>query len=145
MRVARSIERAATIADLPDVLEFVRDACARAEASEEASYAIELAVEEVCMNLIQHGYAGVEPGPITIEFAVDPDAVTLTVRDRARAFDPKDAPEPDLISDWRSRPVGGLGWHLVRRFVDEISYCSDPQKGNTLTLVKRSAIRREDG
>lgn len=143
MRVAQTVEHPGTTEHLPEFLSFIQEACDQSGADEDATFALRLAVEEVCLNLINYGYAGMPPGPIAIDFAADPDGITVTVRDRARSFDPRDAPAPDLGSDWKSRPVGGLGWHLVKHLMDEIRYCSDPVAGNQLTLVKRSAVPRE--
>jgi len=140
MQVAQAIERPGTTEHLPEFLDFILDSCRRAGTDEQMSSALRLAVEEVCMDLIRYGYAGMPAGPIAIEFAADPDRITLTVRDRARPFDPRDMPPPDLNPDWRRRPRGGLGWHLVKQLIDEIGYCSDPSAGNRLTLIKRFAV-----
>jgi anti-sigma regulatory factor (Ser/Thr protein kinase) len=48
---------------------------------------------------------------------------------------------PDLSAGWEDRAVGGLGWHLIRRSVDEVDYGPNPGGGNRLTLVKRSPGR----
>lgn len=141
MQVAQAIELPATTAHLPEFLEFIQEACRQAGADEDTSFALRLAVEEVCSNLIRHGYAGMPPGPIAIDFAAERDRITVTVRDRAMPFDPREAPPPDLTSDWKQRPAGGLGWHLVKQLIDEIGYCSDPSTGNRLTLVKKVAAR----
>ena len=43
------------------------------------------------------------------------------------------------------RPVGGLGWHLVKQVVEELDYRYDPTYGNTVTLIKRLAPRTGQG
>ena len=46
--------------------------------------------------------------------------ITAEVEDDGRPFDPfADAALPDLEQDLDDRPVGGLGVHLVRSFMDE--------------------------
>jgi anti-sigma regulatory factor (Ser/Thr protein kinase) len=112
--------------------------------TDHAAFALRLAVEEVCLNLMHYGYADGRSGPITVEFQFDDGAVTLTVIDRAPPFPPDAAPEPQVDADVTTRSVGGLGWHLVKRMIDEISYCSDPRGGNRLTLVKRDAASHKD-
>lgn len=144
MDAVQSLQRTGTREHLPEFMDFIERACNDAHASEDAAYALRLAVEEVCLNLMHYGYAGMRPGPIGIDFAVDGDVITLTVRDQARPFHPDEAPEPDLAADAANRPIGGLGWYLVKRLVDEISYCTDARSGNRLTLVKRAAIRRKE-
>ena len=49
---------------------------------------------------------------------------------------------PDLTSDVEHRKAGGLGWHLVKKMVDEIRYVPDTPSGNVLTLVKRKTPLR---
>jgi len=106
-----------------------------------------LAVDEICANLVQHAEVGEFPGPTRVTVRRSgPDAI-ITVEDRGRPFDPAQAPAPDLTSDWEDRPVGGLGWYLVRQMVDELSYVSSPVADgvlNRLTLIKRNVASDGD-
>jgi anti-sigma regulatory factor (Ser/Thr protein kinase) len=97
---------------------------------------LELAVDEVCTNIIQHGYAPDREGEISLTIEVVADQARITVVDGGRPFSPDEAAEPDLEAPWDERPVGGLGWHLVRSVVDEVHYRRDGSQ-NLLTLVKR--------
>jgi anti-sigma regulatory factor (Ser/Thr protein kinase) len=45
-------------------------------------------------------------------------------------------PAPDLAAGWEERDAGGLGWHLVRRLMDEVRHEAPPDGGNRLTLIK---------
>ena len=132
-----AITREAKLENLPALLGFVEGACERAGASAGDGFAVKLAVEEACVNVITHGYAGLDPGPISLEFLADAGRLVVTIADEARPFEPDSLPDPDLTSDWKARPVGGLGWWLIRKMVDDIEYESKPGGGNRLTLVKR--------
>ena len=134
-----AITRAGTRDNLPDFLAFIEEVCARIVADDDTKYALRLAVEEVCMNLIDYGYAGREAGPIGIAAHDERDRVTLVFQDRSPPFDPRDAPAPDLASDVEHRQIGGLGWHLVKQLMDEVAYVAGTASGNVLTLVKRKA------
>ncbi|MEJ7668410.1 MAG: ATP-binding protein [Casimicrobiaceae bacterium] len=134
---------AATFDNLPLFLRFIDDFCARINADADVNYALRLAVEEVCTNLIEHGYAGRPPGPIEVTADRGADRVTLTIRDRAPPFDPASSPAPDLTSDLEHREPGGLGWYLVKQLIDEVRYSPDPRLGNVLTLVKMTGSSRE--
>lgn len=125
--------------NLPRFLAFIDDVCSRIVADDGTKYALRLAVEEVCTNLIDYGYRGRPAGPIEVIAHDERDRVTLEIRDRAPPFDPQSAPPPDLTSDVEHRKPGGLGWHLVKKVVDEIRYVPDTASGNVLTLVKRKA------
>jgi anti-sigma regulatory factor (Ser/Thr protein kinase) len=106
-----------------------------------------LAVDEICANLVQHADVGVFPGPTRVAVRRDGKHAIITVEDRGRPFDPADAPAPDLTSDWQDRPVGGLGWYLVKQVVDDLVYVSTPVADgvlNRLTLTKRNVASDGD-
>ncbi len=124
------------IENLPAVLEFVDRAVQEAGADEEAGFAVRLAVEEVFVNIVRHGYRD-GPGPVTLAVAAEAPGLVITIRDQAPLFDPALAPRPDLDSDWEDRPLGGLGWHIVRELMDEIRHAPGAKGGNVVTLVKR--------
>jgi serine/threonine-protein kinase RsbW len=136
------IEREAHAENLQGIRDFIETACRGAGVERSAAFDLKLAVDEACSNILEHGYAGRRPGPIRIRFDAEGDQVVVTITDRGRAFDPKDAVVPDLDADWEHRRVGGLGWHLIRRSVDSVSYESDPNAGNRLTLVKMTPLAK---
>ena len=126
----------AEIENLPALVGFVRDACARAGADPEASHALRLAVDEACTNVIRHGYRESPAGPIEISVVVSPGRIVVTIDDRAPSFSPAEAPAPDIDSGWNERAVGGLGWHFVKNVVDEVRHEARAGGGNRLVLVK---------
>lgn len=123
-------------ASLREVMSFVARACADLGVSGSAAFDVRLAVEEICTNIIRHGYGGLEPGPLVVDIEPAPDALVVRIEDRGVPFDPDDAPPPDLTSEAEERPIGGVGVHLVRQVMDEVEY-STGSGGNTLRLVKR--------
>ena len=139
MSAPRSVTHAGTTENLPRFLSFIDAVCAEIDADPALSYALRLAVEEVCINLIEYGYRGRAPGPIEVIAQDHDDRVTLQIRDRSPPFDPTFAPAPDLTSDAEHRMPGGLGWYLVKRMFDEVGYVADTPEGNVLTVVKRKS------
>lgn len=129
------IERPARPSSLGDLLEYVEAACAGLP--EEAAFAVRLAAEEACQNVISHAYPGAEPGPVALSIAREGDAVTVTIEDRGVPFDPAAAPAPDLAAPAEERALGGLGWHLVRQVMDEVRHEALPGGGNRNVLVKK--------
>lgn len=136
MRAETSVE--ARVENLAAVRAFVEEACRRAGADAATCFDLKLAVDEACANIIEHGYAGRPPGSIALACESDGDGVRVTIVDSGRAFAPSELPPADVASDWETRRVGGLGWHLIRKSVDAIDYGPDPAGGNRLTLLKRS-------
>lgn len=91
-----------------------------------------LAVNEACMNVIQHGYRGAA-GEIELTIVALDDGVEFRVRDDARRIG---------LDDWRPRPLdelrpGGLGVHFIRAIMDEVAYLPLPgARGNLLSMKK---------
>ena len=97
-------------------------------------FRVNLVLEEVGLNVMTHGQ---EAGASELEVLVTSDAekTTLEIVDDGPRFDPlQDAPLPDPEASLEERPVGGLGIHLVRTMMDEVSYRYEDGR-NRLTLV----------
>jgi serine/threonine-protein kinase RsbW len=122
---------------LAELLAFVDDACARAGIGGETLSDVRLAVEEVVTNVMDHGYGRTAAGPVTVRFRRDPREVIITIEDLAPSFDPAHVARPDIGAPLEQRPIGGLGWHLVRQVMDEVRHERTGTQGNRVTLVKR--------
>ncbi len=133
----RQITKIAQLDNLPLIRTFVKECCETTNLDSHTAYDLVLAVDEICTNIVTHGYKGLEPGPITVRFRAGKNQVTIKISDKGHTFDPGNAPEPNLDRDWRKRPVGGLGLFLVNKIADEVSYESGPDDMNHLTLVKK--------
>jgi len=104
--------------------------------SDEARFQVSLALEEVLMNVISHGSRESQPANVRVSLSQDDRDVTLEITDDGIAFDPQQAPAPDLESDLDERPVGGLGVFLVQQLMDSVDYRRDAG-WNRLVLRKR--------
>jgi len=131
-----SIERLATLKSLADILSFVDGACQRFGVTGSTAFDIRLAVEEVCTNVIEHGYAGREAGPVTITMEDEGKQIVIVIEDRGASFDPDSASEPDPTLAWAERQPGGLGVHLVKKVTDGLRYESSADGVNSMTLIK---------
>ena len=76
----------ATPDHLADLLGFMEQACQDAGLDEDVGFTVRLAAEEACCNVISHAYAGLEPGPVSLDLLVQDGQVTLVVEDRAPVF-----------------------------------------------------------
>jgi len=85
-----------------------------------AAYAVDLAVEELVMNVIRYAFLDDDTHSIEIELAIEGDQIVLRIVDDGRPFDPRENPVLDLQSD--DREVGGLGLYLVLDMVDMLKY-----------------------
>ncbi len=100
-------------------------------------FSVNLAVEELVMNIIEHGHDG-GLHEFEVSFNSEPDRLTVEITDDGRPFDPtREAPAPDLDSPLETRTTGGLGLHLVRSIVDEISYMRVSGENHTALVARR--------
>ena len=100
-------------------------------------YQLELVVEELCVNVVNHGGDGSHS--IDVSLASSDEAIVLDIVDDGRPFDPlTEAPPPDLDSDVEHRPVGGLGVFFVKQMMDEVSYRREGDR-NHVHMSKRRA------
>jgi serine/threonine-protein kinase RsbW len=129
---------------LPLVRDFIADVCLRHDVPRDACFALTVAADEVCANVVEHGYAGMPAGRIRVAVELEAGEMRVIVSDQGRSFAPEEAPRPDLGLGWRERPVGGLGWHLVRSLVDGVDHRPGPAGGNVVTLTKRFDRRSGD-
>ena len=103
--------------------------------SSELEYPVELAIEELCVNIVNYGGQGEHV--IELELELNPDSLTIEIVDNGVPFDPfTEAPAPDLDSAVESRPIGGLGVFFVKTLMDEAHYRREGDR-NHVTLVKR--------
>lgn len=105
---------------------------------DEVVSALRVALEEVVVNVIHHGYDDGGNHLIRVRFDLADREWTVVVEDDARAYDPFSRADPDLDLPIEDRPIGGLGVYLVKELMDSAEYRREREK-NILTLKKRWA------
>jgi anti-sigma regulatory factor (Ser/Thr protein kinase) len=104
---------------------------------------LNVALDELLANTTVHGFGGREGGAVTVEAQLYPDRVSVTITDDGKPFDPFGVAAPDTALPLAERPVGGLGLHVVRGLVDEVSY--ERRSGrNVVVLAMRLSTEGED-
>ena len=104
--------------NLPKVLEFIDTKLEELECSMKAQMQIDIAVEEIFVNIANYAYAP-EVGMATIRIEADesPTAVKITFIDKGVPYDPLKKDDPDVTSlqhfytlllDWDARNKAGL-------------------------------------
>ena len=88
---------------------------------------LNLALEEAVSNVILYAYPPETAGQVDINAYVREDRIDFVVTDSGVPFDPTTAKVPDFTLDVKDRPIGGLGIHLVKSIMDQVSYT---RKGN---------------
>ncbi|HPR35097.1 MAG TPA: ATP-binding protein [Anaerolineaceae bacterium] len=115
---------------------FVMNAIKDSPFDSRQRYAIDLAVDEACANVIDHAYGGVEQGEIRISLDLTEIGLKIIIQDDGEPFDPKCVAEPDLTSPIETRCERGLGVFLIHEVMDGASYDFSTPGVNQLTMVK---------
>ena len=112
--------------------------CAAHGLSPGIRFDVTLAIEELVTNTIGYGYDDGGEHSIDVVLRIEGDTLTVEIADDGRAFDPLQAPEPDLGAPLEERALGGLGIYLVRKTMDGVAYRRQDGR-NVVTLTKRTA------
>lgn len=89
---------------------------------EDSLFELNVAVEEIVVNVIRYGHTDNAVHQIEVSVSVEPECVVVTVEDDGVAFDPLQVPMADLSAPLEERAAGGLGLHLVRMLVADLTY-----------------------
>ncbi|MBN1874043.1 MAG: ATP-binding protein [Anaerolineae bacterium] len=127
---------AAEVEQLAAIGTFVTQAAEAAGFDDRIVYAVQMAVDEACTNIIEYAYRDCENGEIVITCGYDDRGLTITLHDQGTGFSPECVPHPDLSANIDDRAIGGLGIYFIYKLMDEVYYHSSSDRGNTLTLVK---------
>ena len=125
----------ARVENLEEVQAFVAEHIGE-DCSPKTQMQLDLAVEEIFVNIASYAYApGEGEAALRVEVSDEPRTVTLTFRDRGVPYDPLAREDPDVSSLAADRQIGGLGVFLTKQVMDEVRYeYKDGQ--NVLTLKK---------
>jgi len=112
----------ASLDSLQPLTEFVLAGADRAGLPKPERDKLELVLEELLVNVARYAYEP-ESGDVEVGYASDqPGELVVEISDKGRAFNPLEAPLPDLSPGLEDRPIGGLGVLLVRSLANSIAY-----------------------
>jgi serine/threonine-protein kinase RsbW len=104
------------------------------EEMEPVSYDIQLAVQELCTNIVCHAYKD-QPNDericVTITFYNYPHRITIELEDTGKIFDEMQVEEPNL----EEGQIHGYGLFLIKSLMDEVIYTRNADR-NSWYLVK---------
>lgn len=121
---------------LNKIRKYVASFAKKAGLSEDGVYAVKLAVDEACSNIIEHGYGGEGKGKIDCSCQVQDRGLQITLRDWGKPFNPDQIRSPDFNKPIEDLELRGAGLHLIRNLMDEVSFEFLGNQGNILILSK---------
>ena len=132
------MEFEAELNKLPEVADFVKGVMAECGCSRAMIGSMDIAVEEVFVNIASYAYDDGEPDiPVWIECGAKGDDFYLVFRDNGREYNPLDKDDP-AIGDPTKMTIGGYGIFMVKTIADRLTYEYDREKGqNILTVIKK--------
>jgi serine/threonine-protein kinase RsbW len=97
------------------------------------TYNIQLAVHEVCANVIEHAYQGnpEDRYHVVLTLAESPLRLEVELNDQGQSF----SPPPKFTPNINQLPTRGYGLFLIHQLMDQVIYTSKPGH-NQWRLVK---------
>ena len=118
------------------VLAFVDEALEKAGVPYEVQLSVEMAIEEIYLNIVYYAYALKDGDAIILTDINEKDKIlTLTFIDEGPEYNPLLKEDPDTTMDIMDRPIGGLGILMVKKMMDDVAYCRENGE-NHLTIKK---------
>ena len=127
----------ASVDQLDEVLAFVNGQLDALDCPPKIQIQIEVAVEELFVNIACYAYSPDETGDVLVRMSVsgDPAAAEISFFDRGTPYDPLSHSDPDVTLSLDEREPGGLGLLLVKKLMDEVRYCYH-DGGNEIVIKK---------
>lgn len=120
--------------NLPRVLAFADEILEAAGCGPKAQMQIDLAVEEIFVNIAGYAYAP-QTGAVEIAMEVEDGKAMIRFTDSGKPYDPLQRDDPDVTLSAEARQIGGLGIFLTKKVMDSIDYRFENSK-NILTMFK---------
>lgn len=120
---------------LESIDEFVRSFAAGHALDENTVFTLNFVIEEIFTNMVK--YQPSVRNDVSIDISGDTRALRIRMVDYGvEYFDPTTAPPVDTGKPIMERKPGGLGVHLVRKYVDEFRY-EYLGSDSVITMVKK--------
>jgi len=114
---------------------FIQEICGSCGIDDMSADMINLALEELVVNVINYAYPEGESGDIVINSEFLAPTLSISISDKGKPFDPTAAEDADISLSVEDRPIGGLGIHLAKNIMDELKY-ERREDTNILTMIK---------
>lgn len=103
--------------------------------TEESINKIQLAVDEACTNVINHAYDEMTNNDLRVEAKVADDKLDVSVIDYGKGFEPHIIKSPNMRKYLKGYKRGGLGIHLIKKLMDDVTFSVTPFKKNQITMT----------
>ncbi len=124
------------ISYLPVVQLSVKEVATKFGFDGDAIYKIEIALEEAVINVVKHAFEADEVSTFDVICEQLPLGMKIIVKEKGMPFDPNRLPVYNPMGNLEEADSGGLGIHLMRELMDEVSFRNLGPDGKETHLVK---------
>jgi anti-sigma regulatory factor (Ser/Thr protein kinase) len=122
------------INSLDEIFNFLKSFWETINIGADELYEIELTIEEIFTNFVK--YNSNTTNEIQIELLKQNSSLTIIITDfNVDPFNPLERPPYNTARKLEERPIGGVGIHLVKQYMDDIKYNYE-NRNSTITLIK---------
>ena len=133
----KEMEIDAILDNFEAVQAFVDEELERLECPMATQIQIDIAVEEVFVNIAHYAYnPEVGKATIRVEIIDDPLSIVMTFMDNGIPYDPLAKEDPDVTLPPEERKIGGLGVYMVKESMDDVKY--EYRNGQNILTLRKS-------
>ncbi len=124
------------LAELQRVYEGVDSFLETEQIPEETVFTVHLSLEEMISNIIKYGFDDAASHDISLQISAQGKKLKIVIEDDGIEFNPVSVPEKDTQIPLHEKKIGGLGIHLVKNMVQDISYSRKNGKNHLELTIK---------
>ena len=131
----KSISVKSDLVEIDKVRGFLENTLKNLNLTEESFYLLELALLEMCINIVRYAYPK-EKGDIFLKIWDQDEKIFFEIRDWGIPFDPRETKEPDIQDMVNQGQTGGLGIFISRQLMNGFEYRREDNQ-NILIMFKK--------
>jgi anti-sigma regulatory factor (Ser/Thr protein kinase) len=122
---------------LESVQRFIRDQVTGYQCSDKVRFQLEVAVEEIFVNIANYAYQPGE-GEAVVRCSVEENPLQVTIQflDHGKPFNPLLRENMDITLSAEKRRIGGLGILMVKKSMDAVQY--EYRDGKNILTIKKN-------
>lgn len=135
----------ATKEAIEEVIHTLEQEMERRECSMKNQMQLNIALEELLVNIVHYAYKPEENGQIKITYELQTDEngiyLYLICSDKGKEYNPLRKKDPDITLSVEKRPIGGLGIFMAKKLLDSIQY--ERKDDENRIFIKKQFLFRE--
>jgi len=112
----------ASMDEFQNVLKWVGECVEEEGYNEHLKIQINVVVEEIFVNIARYAYGKGKTGKAVLRLNLDTEKFVMQFEDEGMPFNPLIQKDIDMTAGIQERNIGGLGIHLVKKWMDEVTY-----------------------